>query len=201
MKRTNLILVAVAVLLFCGARQANADAITYTESGTATGSIGLTNFTNALVTITFAGDTSNVSEVSGLFSNPVGTATVTIGGIGTFAFTDSLYVFDNQPYSVAGISDSTLDDILDTISSSALSTYGLTTAIGPVTGLSLFNAGSTYGTTGGGLVFSASDANGNSSFPTSTFAATTAAVPEPSSLVLLGVAFAGLLMLRRGRLL
>jgi hypothetical protein len=195
MKRTNLILVAAAALLFCGARQANADAITYTESGTATGSIGATNFTDALVTITFAGDTSNVSGASGLFSNPVGTATVTIGGIGTFGFTDSLYVFDNQSFSVVGISDSTLNDILDTIGSSAFSTYDLTTAIGPVTGLSGFNLGSTYGTSDGLLAFSGMSAN-------STFAATTAAaVPEPSSLVLLGAAIAGLLMLRRGRLL
>lgn len=195
MKRTNLILVVAAILLFFGARQANADAITYTESGTATGSIGATNFTNALVTITFAGDTSNVSGVSGLFTNPVGTATVTIGGIGAFAFTDSLYVFDNQPYSVVGISDSTLNDILDTFGNSAFGTYDLTTALGPVTGLSGFNLGSSYGTSGGGLVFGDMSAN-------STFAATTAAaVPEPSSLVLLGAAMAGLLMLRRGRLL
>ena len=194
MTRTNLMLVAAAALLFCGARRANADAITYTETGTATGSIGATNFTTALVTITFAGDTSNVSGASGLFSNPVGTATVTIGGIGTFAFTDSLYVFDNQPFSVVGISDSTLNDILDTIGSPAFSTYDLTSAIGPVTGLSGFNQGSTYGTSGGLLAFNDMSAN-------STFAATTATVPEPSSLVLLGAAIAGLLMLRRGRLL
>ena len=54
MKRTSLIVVAAAILLFCGAGRANADGITYTESATATGSIGATNFTGALVTITFA---------------------------------------------------------------------------------------------------------------------------------------------------
>jgi len=198
MKRTNLILVAAAALLFCGARQANADAITYTESGTATGSIGATNFTDALVTITFVGDTSNVSGASGLFSNPVGTATVAIAGIGNgaFAFTDSLYVFDNQSTSFVGIADFTLNDILDTFGNSAFSTYGLTTSIGPVTGFSAFDPGSAYGTKDGLLVFSNMSVN-------STFAATTtaAAVPEPSSLVLLGAAIAGLLMLRRGRLL
>jgi hypothetical protein len=200
MKRTNLILVAAAALLFCGARQANADAITYTESGTATGSIGLTTFTDALVTITFVGDTSNVSGGFGSFTNPVGTATVAIAGIGNgpFAFTDSLYVFVNQAASVVGIADSTVNDILDTINGSAFNTYDLTTSIGPVTGLSDSNAGtgSTYGTSKGLLAFNNMSLN-------STFAATTAAaaVPEPSSLVLLGAAIAGLLMLRRGRLL
>jgi hypothetical protein len=195
MKRTNLIVVAAAILLFCGARQAKADAITYTESATATGSIGATNFTDALVTITFAGDTSNVSGSAGLFTNPVGTATVTIGGIGTFAFTDSLLVFDNQPFTAVGISDSTLNDILDTFGNAAFSSYDLTTSLGPVTGLSGFNAGSTYGTSGGGLVF------GNMSADSTFAATTTAAVPEPSSLVLLGAAIVGLLMVRRGRLL
>jgi hypothetical protein len=195
MKRTNLILVVTAILLFCGALQANADTITYTESGTATGSIGATNFTSALVTITFAGDTTNVTGASGFFTNPVGTATVSIGGIGTFAFTDSLFVFDNQSFSVAGISDATLNDIMDTIGSSAFNTYDLTTALGPVTGLSGFNPGSSYGTSGGGLVFG--DMSANSTFS----ATTTAGVPEPSSLVLLGAAMAGLLILRRGRLL
>jgi hypothetical protein len=194
MKRTNLILLVAAALLFCGARQANADAITYTESGTATGSIGATNFTDALVTITFAGDMTDVSGASGLFTNPVGTATVTIAGIGSAAFTDSLYVFVNQPYSVVGISDSTLDDILDIFGNSAFSTYGLTTSIGPLTGLSGFNPGSTYGTSAGLLEFDTMSDN-------STFAAATTAVSEPSSLVFLGVALAGLLMLRRGRLL
>jgi hypothetical protein len=92
-----------------------------------------------------------------------------------------------------------VNDILDTINGSAFNTYDLTTSIGPVTGLSDSNAGtgSTYGTSKGLLAFNNMSLN-------STFAATTAAaaVPEPSSLVLLGAAaIAGLLMLRRGRLL
>jgi hypothetical protein len=137
------------------ARQVKADGISYTESGTASGSIGAEGFTNALVTITFVGDTSNVQSLApGVFINSVETVTASgsIDGVGAFTFTDSLAAFVNQfgtPGSTAGISDLTLNEILDTVNSSVLATYGLTTAIGPVTDTSIFNPGSSYGTSDG----------------------------------------------------
>jgi hypothetical protein len=194
MKRTILVVLAALAVLLSGARQARADGITYTESDLASGVIGTTSFTNAPVTITFAGDTLNVTGSTGLFLNNVGTAAVTIDGIGTFLFTDSLQVFDSQLAAVAGINDITVGDILDTIDSSTFGTYDLTTATGPITGTALFNLDTNYGTSGGALTFNFMDAN-------STFTATTTTpVPEPSSLLLLGVAIAGLVMVRYRRL-
>ena len=202
MKRKILILLAAVAVLFCGPRPANADSITYTVSSTATGTIGEASFTDALVTITFVGDTSNVtSPFTGLFVNSVEevAATGTIGGIGTFTFSDSLAAFVNQfgTYGpTAGIDDLSFNDILDTFdttSGSEFGSYDLTTAIGPITDASIFNPGTSYGTCDGDLTFTDMSAN-------STFTATTS-VPEPSSLLLLGVALAGLVTLRRGRLL
>src|SRR6516225_3163426 len=88
---------------------ARADLITYTEEITATGSLGATGFTNALVTISFRGDTANVTNpLPGIVDNFPGVATLSIAGIsGAATFTDKIGAFDNQNVSLAGISDFT----------------------------------------------------------------------------------------------
>jgi hypothetical protein len=89
MKRLALLaVVCVGALAGTG----RAGPITYTEQFTASGSLGTQSFTNAMVTITGTGDTANIVSSGLNIFNPV-TATVTIAGLGTATFTDSLRVF------------------------------------------------------------------------------------------------------------
>jgi hypothetical protein len=167
-----------------------ADLITYTEQATASGSLGSTSFTNALVTLTFTGDTANVTQPRpGIFANSTGTATVTVAGLGTATFTDAIEVFDVQRLSAAGFADSSAGgiDVLFSFNS-VFASYDLTTPIGPASGSSSTSTGQPFGTDLGPLVFS-------SVAGTSTFTATTSttATPEPASLTLLGVGAVGLL--------
>jgi hypothetical protein len=169
-----------------------ADSATYTETDVASGSLGGAPFSDALVTITLLGDTST-STIGILGELEVfGPATVAVEGIGTASFTDSLAVFDNPTGGAAGILDSSLGlfglDVLDTIDPT-FGTYDLTTDVGPITGLSLFNADNGFATTDGSFVLTSESG-------TSTFSATTA-VPEPSSLFLVGMGLSGLFLARR----
>ena len=179
-------LVLTLALTACSVTSASATPITYAVSGTASGTLGATAFTNDPITISLMGDTSFV----GL---NVGPATVTIDGIGTASFTDSIGAFDNPGLPSAQISDVTLNLLLfGTRGPAVFSTYDLRGPVGPVTGAAFFNAFAAFPTTAG--LFDISSVLNN----TSTFTATVggAAVPEPATLGLLG---GGLLMVWRQR--
>jgi hypothetical protein len=190
--RTLIIALVLLGTLLWTSSPALADSVTYTETDVATGSLGGTSFSDALVTITLLGDTS--TSTTGIFGalEVFGPATVTVDGIGTASFTDSLAAFDTSIFGAAGILDSSLGpyglDVLDTIDPT-FGTYDLTTDVGPISGFSLFNADSGFATTDGNFVLT-SDSG------TSTFSALTA-VPEPCSLSLIGVGLSGLFLARR----
>jgi hypothetical protein len=173
--------------LLCGA--ANASLIVYTEQDTVSGSLGGVGFTNATMTLVLTGDTSNVTNPSsGLFQN-AGPATVAISGLGSGTFLDSIIVFAFQPNQAAGFEDITKPaDILDTLLAPPLGSYDLTTSIGPVLGTAAFNPSTGFATSAGTLVLTAAS--------NPTFSAAVAA-PETSSLGLVGIGLAGVVVIAR----
>jgi hypothetical protein len=187
MKRTILILAALALLIY-GGRPVGAMPITYEEKAVGTGSLGSTSFTDTLVTITFVGDTTNVVLINpGLFRNPVGTATADVANTGTATFTDTMIAFINYnvPPAIAGISDLTLNLLVLDTYNSAFATYDLASSIGPISGPSSFNPSGIFPTTLGNFQLTAV---GDSTFT----AAVTAAVPEPATVLLLASGLIGL---------
>lgn len=188
MNGTTSIAVMLALLVGLGYPAGIAAApITYTEQAVATGSLGGTGFSDAAVALTFVGDTSNVFLDSGIWRNEIGTATVTVTGIGTATFTESMEVFDNGGAMAVGVANPSAS-ALDTFNP-LLSAYDLQSAIGPLSGQSFIRPDITFSTNLGGFNLQiAGD---------STFTATT--VPEPSSLAMASLGALALVAYRRRR--
>ena len=147
-------LASVALLMifgFCGQRGAWAQTIVYTYSSVGSGSLGGITFNDEPFTITATADTNSIFTFSpGLLRVPDETASVFVTGLGSATFVSTLN-FANHGIAV-GISDgSNADDILD-IRSSALASYNLSTAIGPVSGTSAINNGTNFMTSEGDFV-------------------------------------------------
>src|SRR6516225_262404 len=192
--------IALAILLIVvagGSTSAMATALTYSVSDTASGFLGPTPFTDAMVTVSASGDSGNVMCGGGFCELDILTsATVTIAGLGTANFTDVMFVFDNQPSQVAGIGDNTCvgcrGSVLDT-TNAVFGAYDLQSPIGPISGPVFFRPDLRYGTDMGLLQFT-------SAGDTSTFTASGEAVPEPASLMLLGTGLVSVVGFARRRL-
>ncbi len=186
MHKTNRMVPAVVLGIagiFTAASPSFGAPITYTMEATASGSLDGITFTDATVFLLMNNNTTNVTTSGpGDFENS-GTATVRVGGGPTVTFTDPIQVISDQSTPGVGFEDLSVDDILDGVSAS-FATYDLTTSIGPIVGSSLFNAGSSYATTGGAFVLT--------TVGDATFSAATTAIPEPSSWAMMLIGFAGL---------
>ncbi|MDR3415250.1 MAG: IPTL-CTERM sorting domain-containing protein [Nevskia sp.] len=139
----------VATFLLCPAGEAGASPITYQVTGTASGSLGGTNFTNAAVTISGTGDTANTSNRgSGVLQNPLQATSVSISGFSTVYAVDHIYFFVNQGTPGAGFIDNESGDVVD-LGAGSFSSYNAATSIGPVSASSRSLA--PFGTSGGTL--------------------------------------------------
>jgi IPTL-CTERM motif len=150
--------IASAVAVLCLAAPAAIGApITFVFSGPATGTLGMTPFTAAQVSVTGTADTSNVTGRAGNPAVPcinLTSVTVNIAGVGSASTTSPNYVFDNPASTVWGFTNGTcaspIGDYLD-VTNPLAATYGLVTSLGPSTGVQAF-AGS-VNTTSGILTF------------------------------------------------
>jgi hypothetical protein len=175
-------------MMFLGIGVGLASPITYTDQFVASGSLGIASFTDALVIISFTGDTTNVTEPSTVFYNELGTATVNITGIGTATFTDVMAAFDNPLTTppATGIGDFTLGASVLATGNSDFGSYDLQSSIGPLSGESFFRSDLTFNTSLGDFNI----ATGGQS----TFTAVTSPVPEPASWLFLVIALAALFL-------
>jgi hypothetical protein len=186
-----------AILFLASSVIALAGPITYTFTGSVTGTLGSTTFSNAALTATLLGDTTNaLPDGGGGFVNDIGAglASISIAGVGSGTFTDLMYAFSCPPCSgfielqaqIGGKGALTFTD-------PAFLAYDLTTAIGPI-----HSAGPTPA-----FFLPWSDATSFGTFnitsiQSPTFQATLGAgVPEPGTLVLVSAALLLLGITRR----
>jgi hypothetical protein len=183
--RTALGILSVTTLL--GSISASATPITYTQSTTATGSLGGTPFTNALVTLSLVSDTTNVFAGGPLIINFVGTFSLNIAGFAPATFTQAgMEVIELPAFDLISIGNGSFGSVLAT-TDGAFGTYDLKSGIGPITGPNSPGINFPWATTAGSFIMtSASDV--------ATFTAT---VPEPVTLSLFGAGLAGAVAMRR----
>ena len=170
-------------LMFGTSGGAQAGWMTYTETATASGSLGNVAFTNATMTFTQTADSGSVYAGQGLdYVSQVtdNTATVTISSVGTARLTTDTDTFVNRGSAYAGIAyhGASYDLVLLSVSNFSFLNYDLKSPIGPVGG-STFYGEQQVATDRGLLTFQPTQSN--------LIFTAAAAVPEPSCVLMLAI--------------
>ena len=161
---------AVLLIMSC-CSISSAFLLTYTEQAIASGQLGFASFALQPITLTLTGDTGAITQpIPGIYVE-LGTGILSIDGVGTADFTDVVQVVSNQVDQDAGFGDLTVFQAILFTGSSAFTSYDLQNPFGPVSGVAIFNPGTSFNTTAGGFRI-------NSISGLSTFTATVP-VPEP----------------------
>lgn len=188
----NVLLRTTSVLaLFAAALAASAAPIVYTVAATASGTLDGVAFTNASFALRGIGDTST-SRLMGVenYENAVA-VTVFVSGLATDTLAGAPVAFTEgsagSPPPYGGIASASESSLVLGVVNPAFTTYDLKSAIGPLSGDTLFLDGTAFTTSRGRLVLT--------NATNATFTAAVNPTPEPSAFAALGLG--GLAALRR----
>jgi hypothetical protein len=143
-----ILLLISSSLTFILISAAGASPITFTMTGVASGRLGTSTFQQADYTITAIADTSQITSANSVLSVIDELATISIAGVGTATITTPFFTYVNHGDSEAGFYYGNIANRPE-LMNSAFSTYGLASALGPLSGTSTAVSGLAFDTSDG----------------------------------------------------